>query len=115
MVNEVNGASHSVIQSLSHNQKSEQTSNQNNTSSSSRSTASESSSSSTDVSLTSTGELLNRLETQIKSEPVVDTQRVNQIRAAILDGTYQVDSSKIADKFMQFESMMIETPPSEEV
>ena len=114
MVNEVNGTSQSVIQSLGHNQKSEQVNSQDNPAKS-RSSATDTPSTSTDVSLSTTGELINRLEAQVKSEPVVDTQRVNQIRAAILDGTYQVDSNRIADKFMQFESMMTQSQGSEEV
>lgn len=49
---------------------------------------------------------LGKLETTTSSVPVVDTQRVEQVKAAIADGSYEINPEKIADKLMQFESML---------
>jgi len=40
------------------------------------------------------------------SAPVVDTQRVEQIKQAIENGTYEVNAKKVADRLMQFESIL---------
>ena len=40
------------------------------------------------------------------SAPVVDTQRVEQIKQAIQNGSYEVNAEKIADKLSQFESIL---------
>ena len=58
------------------------------------------------VSLSDGAVQLGKLETTSINAPVVDTQRVEQVKQAIADGSYQVDPEKIADKLMQFESML---------
>lgn len=40
---------------------------------------------------------LQELQTQIASSPVVDAQRVAEIRQAIADGRFKVDPDRIAD------------------
>jgi len=37
---------------------------------------------------------------------VVDTKRVEQIKQAIESGSYEVNAEKVADKLMQFESIL---------
>lgn len=56
------------------------------------------------VSLSNTAENLKNLEQVITQLPVVDEQRVESIRQAINEGTYQVDSASIADRLINFES-----------
>lgn len=60
------------------------------------------------VSLSDNALQLGKLDSSIAAAPapVVDTQRVEQIKQAISDGTYQVDPAKVADKLMQFESIL---------
>lgn len=40
------------------------------------------------------------------SAPVVDAKRVEQIKQAIENGTYEVNAEKIADRVTQFESIL---------
>ena len=58
------------------------------------------------VKLTDAAQQLNRLESQIREQPVVDAQRVDQVRQAVEDGTYQVDARGVAQKLMQFEAYL---------
>ncbi len=55
------------------------------------------------VSLTDTSVKLRSLENRIESLPVVDSQRVEDIRKSIEDGTYKVDAGNIADKLIESE------------
>lgn len=64
------------------------------------------SSTSDTVSLSDNAVQLGKLDNTAVSTPVVDTQRVEQVRQAIKDGSYEVDPAKIADKLMQFESIL---------
>jgi len=58
------------------------------------------------VSLSDNAVQLGKLDNTAVSTPVVDTQRVEQVKQAIKDGTYEVDPAKVADKLMQFESIL---------
>ena len=58
------------------------------------------------VSLSDNAVQLGKLENTAISTPVVDAQRVEQVKQAIKDGSYEVDPAKIADKLMQFESIL---------
>ena len=64
------------------------------------------SSTSDTVSLSDDAVQLGKLENSAVSTPVVDAQRVEQVKQAIADGSYEVDPKKIADKLMQFESIL---------
>jgi len=58
------------------------------------------------VSLTETSAQLRSLESSLASLPVVDTQRVEAIKLAIADGSYQVDAQTVADKLIDFEAIL---------
>lgn len=58
------------------------------------------------VSLSDDAVQLGKLDNSAISAPVIDTQRVEQVKAAIANGSYEVDPTRIADKMMQFESML---------
>ena len=101
MINEIKGLQHPAVKSLSvANQ--QQTDNRNATAQ-----RQENSSSSTqDVSLTDTSAKLRELEAKIASQPVVDTQRVENIKKTIADGTFRVNVTRTAEKMAQFESLL---------
>lgn len=58
------------------------------------------------VSLSDNAVQLGKINSSSISAPVVDTQRVEQVRQAISNGTYEIDAEKIADKLMQFETIL---------
>ncbi|WP_373186067.1 flagellar biosynthesis anti-sigma factor FlgM [Halopseudomonas sp.] len=55
------------------------------------------------VQLSAQAQQLQAVEERLRELPVVDSERVSQIRQAISDGTYQVDSGRIADKLLALE------------
>ena len=65
--------------------------------------SSESASGHDQLSLTDTARQLQALQDQVKDMPTVDSQRVDAIKAAIADGSYQVDANRIAEKMISME------------
>ena len=55
------------------------------------------------VSLTNASSQLRSLESTLAELPVVDTQRVESIKQAIADGSYQIDAQRVADKLLNLE------------
>jgi len=64
------------------------------------------SSSSDTVSISDNAAQLGKLNNASVTTAVVDTQRVEQVKQAISNGSFEVDPAKIADKLMQFESIL---------
>ncbi len=58
------------------------------------------------VSLSNNALQLGKLDNVSIAAPVVDTKRVEQIKQAIESGSYEVNSKQVADKLMQFESIL---------
>ena len=58
------------------------------------------------VSISDNATQLGKLGNAVDTTPVVDMQRVEQVKQAIINGTYEVDATKVADKLMQFESIL---------
>jgi len=58
------------------------------------------------VSISDNATQLGKLGNAVDTTPVVDMQRVEQVKQAIINGTYEVDATKVADKLMQFESLL---------
>ena len=55
------------------------------------------------VSLSNSSAQLRSLENTLAALPVVDAQRVEGIKQAIADGSYQVNAQNIADKLINLE------------
>ncbi|MEO0574607.1 MAG: flagellar biosynthesis anti-sigma factor FlgM [Pseudomonadota bacterium] len=53
------------------------------------------------VALTDSARALERAESKLSSAAVVDTQRVDSVRADIDNGTYKIDDQAIADKILR--------------
>lgn len=58
------------------------------------------------VSLTDTAGQLSQLQNAVASLPVVDTDRVEAVRQALANGTFEVDPQRTADKLVDFESIL---------
>lgn len=65
-----------------------------------------SSSSGENVSFTQTAELLRNAESKIAEQPVVDTQKVEALKKAIAEGSYEFDAAKTAENIMAFENLL---------
>ncbi|MCW8931225.1 MAG: flagellar biosynthesis anti-sigma factor FlgM [Gammaproteobacteria bacterium] len=55
------------------------------------------------VNLTNSAMRIKSLEEQVARLPIVDTQKVEQIRNSITDGTFEFNSDRIAEKLINFE------------
>lgn len=58
------------------------------------------------VSLTDTAARLREMENTLAKLPVVDNQRVEAVRQAIADGTFEVDAERVARKMLAFEQAL---------
>jgi len=56
------------------------------------------------VSLTNTATQLQSLQQALADAPVVDNNKVTALRAAIADGSYQVDATALAKNIIDFET-----------
>jgi negative regulator of flagellin synthesis FlgM len=55
------------------------------------------------VSITQSGLLMSKLEELVQSTPVVDGERVAQLKDAIASGTYEIDDRRLAERLLKFE------------
>ncbi|MEL7187377.1 MAG: flagellar biosynthesis anti-sigma factor FlgM [Pseudomonadota bacterium] len=55
------------------------------------------------VNLTSSAKLLEKLDKTLESLPVVNQERVAEIKAAITSGDYEIDSDAIADAMVRLD------------
>lgn len=58
------------------------------------------------VSLTQTARLLQQAETDLAAEPAFDAERVLSLRVDVAHGTWQFDSSRVAEKLLRFEQAL---------
>lgn len=56
------------------------------------------------VKLSNQAQQLQAIEERLRDLPEVDSARVEQIKQAIADGSYQPDSGRVADKIIALES-----------
>jgi negative regulator of flagellin synthesis FlgM len=59
------------------------------------------------IALTESAKLIQHLEEQLKLLPVVDTEKVSHVKENLNSGNYQISSDRIADKFYQYESSLL--------
>ncbi|MDH5436491.1 MAG: flagellar biosynthesis anti-sigma factor FlgM [Gammaproteobacteria bacterium] len=102
MAIDITGYTSSIIQN---NHESKQVTKNNQEQKHSSNTTGRSSTSDTVV-LTSISKQLKGLEESIKELPIVDTQRVEAIKAAINNGTFDINPSQLATKMLAFESRL---------
>ncbi len=63
-------------------------------------------SSSDQLNLTSSAQLLKELGEAVAASPDADPSRIEAIKQAIADGSYDIDSGRIADKLLNLEDQL---------
>ncbi len=58
------------------------------------------------VVLTETAAMMQKIQARLADLPVVDSKRVEAIKAAIADGSYQVDSNIVAERMTSLEKQL---------
>jgi len=58
------------------------------------------------LSLTGTAALMQKLDAAIAVTPVVDMARVNRIQQALVNGTYEIDPARVAEKMLSLETAL---------
>ncbi len=58
------------------------------------------------VDLTNSAQKLDQVISSLSSEPIVDRQKVDEIKTALAEGRYEVNSSVIADKLIEIDELL---------
>ena len=58
------------------------------------------------VDLTNSAQKLDQVIADLSSEPIVDRQKVDEIKSALAEGRYEVNSSVIADKLIEIDELL---------
>jgi len=58
------------------------------------------------VTLSDFAQQLRSLQSNLGSVPVVDTQRVEQVKQSLINGSYDFNSDRVAAKYLQFETQL---------
>ncbi|WP_025126969.1 flagellar biosynthesis anti-sigma factor FlgM [Pseudomonas sp. PH1b] len=66
--------------------------------------AAETSKSGESVHLSNEAQQLQKITDKLRDQPAVDKARVAELKQAIADGSYKVDSNRIASKLLNFEA-----------
>ena len=58
------------------------------------------------VNLTNSAQKVDQVISNLSAEPIVDRQKVDEIKSALAEGRYEVNSSAIADKLIEIDELL---------
>lgn len=59
------------------------------------------------VTLTDMAQQLLSIEQKLASQPVVDSQRIDVVKRSLVNGDYDFNAERVADKFMRIEEQLV--------
>ncbi len=60
------------------------------------------------ITLTESAKLIQQLEKQLGSVPVVDSDKVAEVRENLNSGNYSISTERVAEKFVRYESFLLQ-------
>jgi negative regulator of flagellin synthesis FlgM len=61
------------------------------------------------VNLTDTASMLKKMEASLSTVPVIDSKRVESVKQSIMNGSFNIDPGRIAEKMLSYESLLKHT------
>ena len=58
------------------------------------------------VELTNSAQKIDQVVSSLSAEPIVDRQKIDEIKSALAEGRYEINSAAIADKLIEIDELL---------